>query len=198
MCRHVRPVLCLDVLSWPIRRPCESRGLGRPRDRASPAPSTHRDIGHPFGIRCRCSKIVPQDILRHRMGMLAVGGVRAMAATLGTESKAPHEPRYSLYPASLAVGAQRRVNTRTAIDLAVGLIDPLDMLSQHRIFSAPPAGSAFVPGVVSTHGDLQDSTHRGDGALLLTLCYESVLHQGVTLFCKACASDVQQVLALVI
>jgi len=74
------------------------------------------------------------------------------------------------------VGSQRRMNPRTAIDLAVGLIDPLDMLSQHRIFSAPPAGSAFVPGVVSTHGDLQDSTHRGDGVLLLMLCYESVLH----------------------
>src|SRR5207244_3470039 len=87
-----------------------------------------------------------------------------------------HEPSDPLAPAALPLGPQGGMNTRTAIDLPVGLIDAHNALPQPRVLLAAAAGHPPQPGIKATGRHLQHPAHRADGILLLMPGNKLVLH----------------------
>ena len=68
------------------------------------------------------------------------------------------------------------MHTRTAIDLAIGLVNCLDLLSQLVIFSLMLTDRAKAPGVVSAHGNVEGLTKQADRILPAMLLDELKLY----------------------
>src|SRR5215470_10318481 len=87
------------------------------------------DIAGPLLVGSRRHKIAIEQIGSDSCCWIAVGSPCAMASTASAKSQLSHQARYALARAADPLLAQLDVQTRTAIELSMGVISGLNLLS---------------------------------------------------------------------
>ena len=99
-----------------------------------------------------------------------------MARTFGRQLQLLHETSNPFSRARDPLRMQFCMDTGAPIDTSIALEGAFDLVGKLSIFSTVQAGFTFMPGVVSTYGNLKHTTHGGDRIFLVMLSNELKLH----------------------
>src|SRR5438552_3738481 len=132
------------------------------------------DVGDPFAVRFRSTKIPLKQIVRDRLLMRAVGGTRDKPP-LGfrPDFRLSHQLGDGVAADDFAVDQKRPMHAWRAIQLAVLKMLCLDLLQQLLLTDLPSRGVALQPGVEPGTRHLQQAahhTHRPAPPMLLDEC----------------------------
>ena len=118
-----------------------------------------RDVGDPFGIWGRSTKLAVEQIGSHRIAVIAIGGPHAPAFALCADPALLHQTSDAFASISFALLLQLGMNAWTTIDPSVRLEDLFSLLCEHLIFLCSFGDFPLAPGVRATDHDTSRARH---------------------------------------
>src|SRR5579875_2353985 len=178
--RHAQRQLDESAIFGGSHRPADHHAGEEVHDRRQVEPALSSlyglGIGDPAGIGLLGRKLPVEGIGRKTRLRIALRRGLARALHLRAEAQLLHEPQHALARGLDPTLLQDRVDTWTAIHLAIILVDLLDVGSEPGIFSRVPGSFPMLPGIIATLGHVQRLAEQRDRILLAVLGDERELH----------------------
>jgi len=123
------------------------------------------DVRQPLVILPLGGEVPFQQVRRHRILLVALGGGLVAPDLFGPQATQPHQTRHTILTASHRLGFELAIDTRTPMGLVAVVVHGLDLLDQSSIRHLPSADRPFAAGIVATWRHIRRLAHAGDSDL---------------------------------